>query len=91
MTQTSKSADDEKFADLTGRQALTEKVPRVKPKYKLAVLITVAVLTMAALIYVNLQNVRDTVPRVVSSASPSRTPVAGPWPNELDRTDRVDS
>ncbi|WP_326761644.1 hypothetical protein OHB35_44360 [Streptomyces phaeochromogenes] len=63
----------------------------MKPKYKVVVLITVAVLAMAALIYVNLQNVRDTVPRVVSSASTSRTPVAGPWPNELDRIDRVES
>ncbi|WP_326758975.1 hypothetical protein OHB35_14360 [Streptomyces phaeochromogenes] len=30
----------------------------MKPKYKVIVLITTAVLTMAVLIYVNLQNVR---------------------------------
>ncbi|MFD3308652.1 hypothetical protein [Streptomyces sp. NPDC058656] len=37
-----------------------EKGLHVNQKYKVIILVTVAVLTMAALIYVNLQNVRDT-------------------------------
>lgn len=41
----------------------------MKPKYKVIALITVAVLTMAALIYVNLQNVRDTRPPGWSSGN----------------------
>lgn len=40
---------------------------RVKPKHKLITLIAVAVLAMAALVYVNLQNVRDTGPRALIS------------------------
>ncbi|MFD6277212.1 hypothetical protein ACFWFI_16790 [Streptomyces sp. NPDC060209] len=34
----------------------------MNPKRKTIILVTVAVLTMAALIYVNLQNIRDTRP-----------------------------
>lgn len=41
----------------------------MNPKYKVIALITVAALTMAALIYVNLQNVRDTG----RSSGPART------------------
>ncbi|MFF7865505.1 hypothetical protein ACFZCT_03445 [Streptomyces qaidamensis] len=37
-----------------------EKGLRVKRKFKVAVLIAVVVVAMTALIYVNLQNVRDT-------------------------------
>lgn len=41
----------------------------MNPKYKVITLITVAALTMAVLIYVNLQNVRDTG----LSSGPGRT------------------
>ncbi|MFI6693049.1 hypothetical protein ACIBLA_15025 [Streptomyces sp. NPDC050433] len=63
----------------------------MKPKHKMVVLIAVAALTMAALIYVNLQKVRDTGPRGVSSVSNTKTPEAGQRSNKLDRTDRVES
>lgn len=46
---------------------LAEMGLRVKPKHKLITLIAVAVLAMAALVYVNLQNVRDTGPRALIS------------------------
>jgi hypothetical protein len=50
-----------------------EKGLRVKRKFKVAVLISVVVVAMAALIYVNLQNVRDTGRRGPSSVSEGGT------------------
>ncbi|MFJ4641993.1 hypothetical protein ACIP6Q_00465 [Streptomyces bobili] len=63
----------------------------VKSKGKLIVLIAVAVLTMAALIHVNLQNVRDTGRRGFSSVSDGVTSEAGQRSSELNRTARVGS
>ncbi|WP_133243230.1 hypothetical protein [Streptomyces scopuliridis] len=62
----------------------------MKPKYKGIVLISGALLAMAALIYVNLQNVRDTGRRGVSSASEGRTPEDGHRSSALNRIARVE-
>ncbi|MHA5048900.1 hypothetical protein [Streptomyces sp. SD15] len=92
MSQTSKSADDEKLIGWVGdqRKPLAEKGLRMKPKYKVIVLIAVAVLTMAALVYVNLQNVRETGRRGVSLVSEGRTPATGQGSSELDRIAQVE-
>jgi hypothetical protein len=85
MSQTSKSADDERLIGWTGDQALAEKGLQVKRKFKVVVLIAVLVLAMAALIYVNLQNVRDTGRRGLSSVSAGSTLEAGQLPSMLHR------
>lgn len=92
MSKASKSPDGRKAHWLGNRptQALTEKSPRGNLKYKAIVLITVAALTVAVLVYVNLQNVRDTGRRAGSLVSDARTPESAQRSSEPDRITRVE-
>ncbi|MEU4025755.1 hypothetical protein [Streptomyces anulatus] len=56
----------------------------MKPKYKLIVLIVVAVLAMVVLFYVNLQHVRDTGPRRAVTSGEVQAVGGGPFPSDLD-------
>lgn len=92
MSKTSKSPDERKTHWLGDRleQALTEKSARGIRTYKTVILITVATLAMAVLIYVNLQNVRDTGRRGGSLLSDTRTPESAQQSSEPDRITRVE-
>ncbi len=58
----------------------------VKPKYKTIILITLAAITMAALAYVNSQQVRDTQrPRIAALHQDVETG-SSQWFDGLDRT-----
>ncbi|GAB3003928.1 hypothetical protein GCM10023080_081980 [Streptomyces pseudoechinosporeus] len=63
----------------------------MNPKCKAIALIAVAALTMATLIYVNLQNVRDTGRQGFSLVGDAGTPEVGQRSSESDRTARVES
>lgn len=92
MSKTSKSPDERKMHRRGDRseQALTEKSTHGNRKCKAVILITVAALTVAVLIYVNLQNVRDTGSRGGSLLSDARTPESGQRSSEPDRITRVE-
>ncbi|WP_327725415.1 hypothetical protein [Streptomyces europaeiscabiei] len=79
---------DEVYAD---DNTHSEESSRVNTKRKAIILIALAALTMATLIYVNLQNVRGTGSRGISLVGDGRTPEAGQLSSNPNRTARMES